>query len=127
MSKKKKTPDQYRAERKHLNMVSDKPIKEIYPNVGNISISYKTFLIGAGGWKETPVGPHIYGPDDKTLFDYDCPHIHCVGSFDLADVIRDMIRGHESKHSGKKICQYIVRDHPCWVEFDYIINVNYKT
>ncbi|HDZ62448.1 MAG TPA: hypothetical protein ENH40_04820 [Nitrospirae bacterium] len=126
MSKKKKTPEQSRTERKHLKMVYAKSIKELYPNVENIFISYSTSLNGTGGWGKKPGGSHTYSPDSKTLFEYDCPHIHCMGSFDLADEISDMIHAHKSTtHPKQKICQHIVRDHPCWVEFDYVIKIDY--
>lgn len=126
MPKKKKTLEQSRTERKHLKMLCAKPIKELYPNVKNISISYSTSLNETGGWEKKPGGSHTYGPDSKTLFGYDCPRIHCMGSFDLADEISEMIRDDASTHSGHKICQYIVRDHPCWVQFDYVIKIDYK-
>jgi len=107
-------------------MLYANPIKECYPTVENISISYSTSLNELGGWDKKASGPHTYEPDSTTLFDYDCPHNHCMGSFDLSDEISDMIRRHASTHSGQMICQYIVRGHPCWVHFDYVINTKYK-
>ncbi len=126
MTKKKATPEQSRAERKHLKMAHSETIKELYPNVMNICITYTTSLNETGGWKEKHGGPHNYGPDSKTLFEYDCPDIYCIGSFDLAYEINDLILNHASSFSGQKICQFKVRDHPCWVQFDYMIKIDYK-
>jgi hypothetical protein len=127
MSKKKKTPEQSRAERKHLRMTYAKSIKELYPTVKTISISYSTSLNETGGWEKKLGGPHIYGSDDHTLFDYDCTRKHCMGSFELSTKIRDMIHKHISAESGQKICQYLVNSHPCWVQFDFTINIDYKS
>jgi hypothetical protein len=126
MTKKKITPEQSRAERKHLEMTYCKPIKDVYPNVASICVSYTTSLTETGGWKDKPGGTHNYDPESITLFEYDCPHKDCLGSFNIKDKIKELILNHTSSFSGQKICQYKVRDHPCWVEFDYKINIDYK-
>lgn len=126
MSKKKMTPEQSRAERKHLIMTYAKTIGELYPAVTTISVSYMTSLDGAGGWKDKRGGPHKYDVDSKTIFEYDCPHVDCLGSFELRNKINELILNHTSSASGQIICQNKVRGHPCWVQFDYVINIDYK-
>ncbi len=120
------TPEQSRAERKHLMMTYSKTIKEIYPNVATISVSYVTSLNETGGWKEKRGGPHKYDVDSTAIFEYDCPHVDCLGSFDLGNRINELILNNTSSFSGQIICQNKVRGHPCWVHFDYTISIDYK-
>lgn len=126
MSKKKQNPEQSQIERKHLKMVNAEPVKELYPEIIKISVSYDTSLDDAGGWERKPGGSHTYNPNSKFLFDYDCPNINCSGTFDLENEVRGLIRDHASAYKGQKFCQYNVRGHPCWVQFDYKINIGYK-
>ncbi len=125
MAKSKHSAKRTREEIKHSQMTNARPISEIYPNVRSISISYSTSLDGAGGWEETPKQTHIYKPDDKTLFTYDCKNQECDGTFDLSSVVRDMILKHRTNHSDQYICQSNVNAHPCWVEYKYTIDIEY--
>lgn len=123
---KKRSADQARLELKHLLRSSAPLIQDIYPKVKSISISYSTALNETGGWDEKSEGTRTYDQSAQAWFQYDCKSNQCQGTFDLSAIIREMISSNTPQKAGLQVCQSIVRDHPCWVESNYEISIEYK-
>lgn len=88
-------------------------IKDLYPLVLEIVVEYTTSHLSPFGEK-IYTGKHSYSPDNRNVFEIDCPNCECsVGFFNLQQEIRDMVRSKQIESSGTKICNGDeANDHP---------------
>ncbi len=123
----KRSAEQARIELRHFRMVNAPLIRERYPNVDAITISYSTAYDEAGGWEEKPELRQTYSPDAHVWFSYDCKNINCKGTLELGDFVSETISSGKTSGSGTYVCRHDVnRRGVCGVLYRFDVSVAYR-
>lgn len=129
MPRKKKTPEQIAAEMKHLRMAQAGCIRDNFPDVKMIHLTF-TFADF-----DKQVGPSTknfsLGPEHSASFEYQCAYWECVqGGFDLGPPVRQLVRSKELELRGEATClgwqdKERLGKHRCYGKLSYQIKVEY--
>ncbi len=103
-------------------------IRDVYPNVGCISIK----VHGEASSFEHSImdNEYKYAPSDKNLFLIPCPNRECNGiGFNLTSEVWNVIRNGVERGSGEMMCKEAESDKlgacACLSEIKYVISVEY--
>jgi hypothetical protein len=106
-------------------------LKEKYPQLARLIIKM-SFTEPSWGSAPRPQ-QKVYGPDNKALFEVQCPHVECVeGGFDLRAAVSDMVTYGKSEVVSNLVCQGWqgregINKHRCHLRVSYRISATYKS